>query len=227
MGSLRKDVITGPIAILADVHGNLAALDAVLAELSRRDVERIIVAGDLLFGGEDPLGVWRRLTERKAQMIRGLSDTALATLDPERLVPKSDAEAAKRERFLEARKKVGELILRSVLKLPEQIRVPLADGREVMACHGSPRDPSVDLSFDVDDEELLVLLGGDPADIIAVGGSHVPFERTVEETRILGLGSVGEAPEGSHAHFVILTPRLEGTLVERGWVDLAVISSGP
>lgn len=225
MATLKKDVITGPLAILADVHGNLAALDAVLAELDRRDVRRVVVAGDLLFGGDDPLGVWRRLTERKAQMIRGISDTALATLDPERLVPKTDAEAQKRERFLEARKKVGELILRSILKLPEQIRLPLTDGRELMACHGSPRDPSVDLTFDVDDEELLVLLGGDPADIIAVGGSHVPFDRDVEETRVLGLGSVGEAPEGTNAHFVILTPRLEGTLVERGWVDLAVVSS--
>lgn len=224
MASLKKDVITGPIAILADVHGNLAALDAVLAELSRRDIGRIVVAGDLLFGGEDPLGVWRRLTEKKAQLIRGLSDTALATLDPAKLVPTTDAEAAKRDRFLEARTKVGELVLRSLLKLPEQLRFPLADGRELMVCHGSPRDPAFDLTFDVDDEELLVLLGGDPADLIAVGGSHVPFDRDVDETRVLGLGSVGEAPEGDAAHFVILSPRLEGTLVERGWVPLGVVS---
>ena len=222
MATLKKDVITGPIALLADVHGNLAALDAVLAELTRRDVERIVVAGDLLFGGDDPLGVWRRLTEKKAQLLRGLSDTALATLDPEKLVPKNEADAQKRERFLEARKKVGELVLRSLARLPEQIRLPLADGRELMVCHGSPRDPSVDLTFDVDDEELLVLLGGDPADLIAVGGSHVPFDKEIEETRVLGLGSVGEAPEGDAAHFVILSPRLEGTLVERGWVRLGV-----
>ena len=222
MATLKKDVITGPIALLADVHGNLAALDAVLAELTRRDVERIVVAGDLLFGGDDPLGVWRRLTERKAQLLRGLSDTALATLDPEKLVPKNEADARKRERFLEARKKVGGLVLRSLARLPEQIRLPLADGRELMVCHGSPRDPSVDLTFDVDDEELLVLLGGDPADLIAVGGSHVPFDKEIEETRVLGLGSVGQAPEGDAAHFVILSPRLEGTLVERGWVRLGV-----
>lgn len=228
MASLKKDVITGPLAILADVHGNLAALDAVLAELRRREIDRVVVAGDLLFGGEDPLGVWRRLQEIKAQLVRGLSDTALATLDPERLVPKTDEEARRRERFLDARRKVGELVLRSVAKLPEQLRFPLADGRELMVCHGSPRDASVDLTFDVDDEELLVLLGGDPADLIAVGGSHVPFDRNVDETRVLGLGSVGEAPEGNAAHFVILSPRLEGTLVERGWVtlDAAVLPSG-
>jgi predicted phosphodiesterase len=220
MATLKKDVISAPVALLSDVHGNLRALDAVLDELSRREIERVIVAGDLLFGGEDPLGVWRRLQEKKAHMIRGLSDTALATLDPERLVPKTDAEAARRERFLDARRKVGDLVLRSLVRLPEQLRFPLADGRELMVCHGSPRDASVDLTFDVDDDELLVLLGGDPADLIAVGGSHVPFDREIDETRVLGLGSVGEAPEGTAAHFVILSPRLEGTLIERGWVDL-------
>ncbi len=221
MASLKKDVITGPIAILSDIHGNLVALDAVLAELSRRDIDRIVVAGDHLFGGDDPLGVWRRLGEKKAQLVRGLSDTALAVLDPEKLVPKSDEDAKKRDAFLDARKKVGELVLRSLAKLPEQIRLPLADGRELVVCHGSPRDPSVDLTFDVDDEELMVLLGGDPADIIAVGGSHVPFDRTLDDTRVLGLGSVGASPEGDAAHFVILSPRLEGTLIERGWITLS------
>jgi len=220
MATLKKDLITGPMAILADVHGHLGPLEAVLAELKRRDIDRIVVAGDILFGGDDPLGTWRRLQEVKAHLIRGLSDTALAMLDPERVVPKTDAEAQKRERFLDARRKVGELVLRSVARLPEQLRFPLADGRELMVCHGSPRDASVDLTFDVSDDELLVLLGGDPADLIAVGGSHVPFDREIEETRVLGLGSVGEAPEGTAAHFVILSPRLEGTLVERGWVEL-------
>lgn len=220
MATLKNDVISAPVAILADVHGNLRALDAVLDELSRREVERVIVAGDLLFGGDDPLGVWRRLQEKKAHLIRGLSDTALATLDPERLIPKTDEEAARRERFLDARRKVGDLVLRSLARLPEQLRFPLADGRELMACHGSPRDAAIDLTFDVDDEELIVLLGGDPADIVAVGGSHVPFDREIDQTRVLGLGSVGEAPERTAAHFLIVSPRLEGTLIERGWVTL-------
>ena len=50
-----------PIAFLSDVHGNLTALDVVLAELERLDVKRLYVAGDLLLGGDEPLGVWQRL----------------------------------------------------------------------------------------------------------------------------------------------------------------------
>ena len=64
-----------------------------------------------------------------------------------------------------------------------------------------------------------VMLGGDPADIVCSGGSHVCFDRTLDEQRVLGLGSVGQSPEGNVAHFVILSPRLEGTLIERGYIE--------
>lgn len=220
MATLKNDVIRAPLAVLADVHGNLAALEAVLKELEHRGVERIVVAGDLLFGGSDPLGTWKRLMDPRIQLVRGLSDTALATLDPEKLVPKTDAEAERRAQFLETRKAIGELVLRHLSKLPEQLRFPLADGRELLVCHGSPRDPSVDVSHDMSDDELLVHLGGDPADLIACGGPHVPFDRDLDETRILGLGAVGAPPDDRNAHFLLLSPRLEGTLVERGWVEL-------
>ena len=46
-----------PIAFLSDIHGNLLALDTVLAELERLGVKRLYVAGDLLLGGEEPLEV--------------------------------------------------------------------------------------------------------------------------------------------------------------------------
>lgn len=225
MDARRQDVVGGTLAILADIHGNLAALDAVLEELDRREVSNLVVAGDILFGGDEPLGVWRRLQERRARLVRGLSDTALATLDVDRLVPSNEKEEAQRARFLRTRREVGELVLHALGKLPEHLRLPLSDGRELLVCHGSPGDAAVEISFDVDDEEMLALLGGDPADIVAVAGSHVPFERRLDQVHVVGLGSVGEAPEGTHAHFVLVTPRFEGTLIEQAAVELAVLPS--
>ncbi|RZO50629.1 MAG: metallophosphatase family protein, partial [Sandaracinaceae bacterium] len=52
-----------PMAFLSDVHGNLPALEAVLAELERRMISSIFVAGDLLLGGDDPVGVYKRLSQ--------------------------------------------------------------------------------------------------------------------------------------------------------------------
>ena len=76
-----------PMAFLSDLHGNLQALESVLEEVQRREVERLYVAGDLLLGGNEPLAVWRRLQEAGAICSRGLSDTALGSLDPNSLLP--------------------------------------------------------------------------------------------------------------------------------------------
>jgi len=210
--------VSAPIALFADVHGNLEALEAVLAEVGQRGVSGIYVAGDLLFGGQEPLAVWKRLVEVKARCVRGASDLALATLDPSRLVPKTDLERQRRETFLRTREAVGELVLRYLERLPDALRVPMVDGREIVVVHGSPAAPTLEIGHDMPDEEVLALIGDDPADIVACGGSHVAFQRAVSEVRVLGLGSVGESPEGGVAHYAIVTPRLDGTLVEQSWV---------
>ena len=58
------------------------------------------------------------------------------------------------------------------------------------------------------DEEMLALLGDEPGDIIVCGGSHVPFDRSVADVRIVNVGSVGEAPTGDHAAATIITLNL-------------------
>jgi len=219
MANLSKNApVTGSIAVLADVHGNLKALNAVLDDLSRRDVREIYVAGDLLFGGDEPLATWKRLVEVKAKCVRGLSDAALAMLDPERMTPKNEEERLKLDQFLETRKAVGELVLKYLERLPDTIRVPMIDGREIVIVHGSPGDPSIEISHDMTDEEMLTLVADDPADIVACGGSHVAFQRDVSDVRIVGLGSVGQSPEGGVAHYCVITPKMEGTAIEQEWV---------
>jgi predicted phosphodiesterase len=218
MATPRTAPVGTPIALLADVHGNLAALDAVLEDLQRRDVTTVYVAGDLLFGGEEPLAVWKRLVEVKAKCVRGLSDAALATLDPGKLKPESEEQRERAARFMRTRSAVGELVLKYLERLPDVMRIPLVDGREIVLVHGSPADPTTEMSHDMSDEELMALIADDPADIVACGGSHVPFQRDIEDVRVLGLGSVGESPEGGIAHYAIVTPKLEGTIVEQAWV---------
>lgn len=207
------------MALLADVHGNLPALEAVLDELATRPIHDIYVAGDLLYGGEEPLAVWRRLQEVKAQCVRGLSDTALATVDPETLEPGDDREVLMAERFAETRRQLGDLVVERIRRFPETLRVPLVDGRELLIVHGSPADPSTEITPDMDDEEILALLGDDPADIVACGGSHLAFQRQLDEVHVVGIGSVGAAPEGRVAHYTVISPRLDGAEIAQLWVE--------
>ncbi len=208
------------IAVLSDVHGNARALRAVLDELSRRAVHRIYVLGDHLVGGDAPLETWRLLMDSRAKLVRGLGDTALASLVPEKLTPKTDEERARTERFVRTRKEVGELVLRHLLALPYALRVPLADGRELLVSHGAPVDPTIEITHDLDDDEMLSLVATDPADIVATSGGHVPFVRDLGDIRVVGVGSVGESPEGDHAHFVLITPRYDGTVIEQCDVEI-------
>lgn len=208
------------VAILSDVHGNARALRAVLDELARRQITRIYALGDHLLGGDTPLEAWRMLMDSRVKLLRGLGDTALASLVPEKLAPKTDEERAKLERFVRTRKEVGELVLRHLLALPYALRIPLADGRELLVSHGAPADPTTEITHDLDDDEMLSLVAADPADIVATSGGHVPFVRDLGEIRVVGVGSVGESPDRDHAHFALITPRYDGTVIEQANVEI-------
>lgn len=216
--------IDAPVAILSDVHGNARALRAVLDDLARRQVKRIYALGDHLVGGDAPLDTWKLLMDSRAKLVRGLGDTALASLVPEKVVviPKTDAERAKADRFVRTRKEVGELVLRHLLALPYALRVPLADGRELLVSHGAPADPTIEITHDLDDDEMMALVAADPADIVATSGGHVPFVRDLGDIRVVGVGSVGESPERDHAHFVLITPRYDGTVIEQAHVEIGL-----
>ena len=201
---------------MSDIHGHLAALNAVLEDAKKHDVTEFYVAGDLVFGGEDSLNVWRRLMELKAKLIRGTSDIALASLNVASLTGKDPARIALLEH---TRKSLGEIIVKNIGRLPDEHRGPLVDGSEFLMVHGSPKDPMTEITVDMDDSEVIALLDDDPADIVLCGSSHVPFQRDVEGVRLIGLGSVGQAPEGRFAHYTVLTSTLSGTIVEQASVE--------
>lgn len=207
------------MGFLSDVHGNLEALDAVLEELKRRDVKHIFVAGDLLLGGDAPLEVWRRLQQVGAQCVCGPSDLALARVDPQRLHPSDEAEAEKLTAFVNTQKALGELVQKRLAQLPRQLRLPMIDGGELLLVHGSPKDAFESISHAMDEEELRVMLDDDPADVIVCGGTHVPFQRLVDEVQIINVGSVGHAPEGRYAHYTIVYPDMTGAHFDQAHVE--------
>jgi predicted phosphodiesterase len=105
-------------------------------------------------------------------------------------------------------------------KLPKTTRIPIETGGEILLVHGSPLDPSEPISHELTDEEVNALIADDPADIIVCGASHVPFDRIVGDTRIVNVGSVGEAPGGQHAHATFLETSPSGVVVEQFVVPL-------
>jgi predicted phosphodiesterase len=199
---------------VSDIHGDASALAAVLATAERRGYSRILAAGDLCFPGDAPLETWRRLTQANATCVQGVSDRAIAMLDPQKLEARDEHERARLERLRQARAELGDIILAKLAKLPPMVRIPLPmttgplAGGEMLLVHGSPVDPTEPFTHEMEDHDLLALVGDDPADVIVCGGSHLPFVRDVGGVRIINVGSVGEAlgsaSTGRHADATFL-----------------------
>lgn len=205
---------------VSDIHGHARALSAVIEEANLYGWDQLIACGDLVFPGPEPLAVWKLLVGNRALCVQGVSDRALAQIDPTKLAATTEHERGRIERFRQVQAELGELITTRLGKLPVLAHLPLESAHTMVVVHGSPRDPSEPFTAEMSDDEALALLGDEPGDIIVCGGSHVPFDRTVADVRIVNVGSVGEAPGGGHAHATVITTLPTGVSVRQVVVDL-------
>ena len=198
---------------VSDIHGHADLLKALMREADAYGWDKLIACGDLCFPGPEPLAVWKILVDHRALCVQGLGDRALAQVDPSKLAAASPGEKARIDRLKQVHAELGELIIARLGKLPPMASLPLESGHTMLVVHGSPADPSEPLTFDMSEDEIISLLGDEPADIVVCGGSHVAFEREVADVRIVNVGSVGESPEGGVAHGAIVMSSQTGFAV--------------
>lgn len=184
---------------ISDIHGNAFALKKMLKEADARGFDQLVVCGDLCFPGKGALQVWKILVERNALCVQGVGDRALAEFDPGKLSAISPDQKERLERLNQVREELGELIIKRLSRLTKLARLPLESGHTMLVVHGCPADPSESLSRDMSEEELVAGLGDEPGDLVICGSSHEQFEGTVADVHIASVGSVGEAPGGTHA----------------------------
>jgi predicted phosphodiesterase len=209
---------------VSDIHGDADALAAVIEEADARETWDVLIAcGDLVFPGPKPLETWKLLVEKHALCVQGASDRAIATLDPDNLHPIDEREKGRVDQLKRTHRELGELIVARLARLPPTARLHMEGGGELVAMHGSPADVFESMSQEMSDEELNALIGDDPGDVFVCGGSHVPFERRLDDDTVLvvNVGSVGDAPGGKHADATFLeTSPTGGVIVKPFTVDL-------
>ena len=165
------------VAALYDIHGNLAALEAVLAEVP--DDATIVVGGDICAGGEQPsetLSRLRGLGDRVA-WLRGNADRELHP----------DEEGLASPEFLEkARSELSEEEIEFLHELP-----PTQQIGDVLYCHASPRN-DLDIFTERTPEERMAFLFEElDVPTVVCGHTHMQFDRTVAGVRVVNAGSVG------------------------------------
>ncbi|MBA2716258.1 MAG: metallophosphoesterase family protein [Propionibacteriales bacterium] len=220
-------------AVFSDVHGNLIALEAVLAEAADADVDEYWVVGDLVAHGPHPAATLRRLMELpKARLVRGNTDRYVLTGDVSGMIPAIDTvrSAADVEVLVSASSAFAwtrGAITDSggydwLASLPMEHRTTLPDGTRVLLVHAAPgRDDGPGVQSAMTDRELLDDgLADAGAHLIFVGHTHLPLDRTVAGVRVVNVGSVSlPATADRRAMWTLLVADQNGFTIERRFAD--------
>jgi putative phosphoesterase len=181
------------LALISDIHGNGVALDAVVADLARRDVDELVCLGDVAAGGPQPRQVISRLRDLRCQVVRGNADGWL--LDG--LPPGRSVETRRlSETVAWARGRLTADELAFLGALPATLRVS-ADGVDLLCFHGSPRADLEPVLATTPEGQLDAWFGDAPtADLFAGGHTHLQLLRRHRQSLLVNPGSVG-LPLGS------------------------------
>ena len=174
------------IAVLADAHGNLLALQAVLTDLQVAAADLVVNLGDLATGPFDPGG------SADAQMALGCP--TVAGNHERNLLEDDDTSSS----VAFARPLLSTAHMQWIGGLPQTLR--LADG-DVFACHGSPAGGDLDYLLDDVSSGRAVLASEDairprltgigPATLVLCGHTHIPRAVQLGRVLVVNPGSIG------------------------------------
>ena len=191
------------IAVVSDIHANLEALEAALADLERRGAVTVLVAGDLVGDGPDPDGVVGLVRARRFPAIRGNVDVkVLATAALPEAEQAALLERKKKADLVRTARQLGRAGLKWLEKLPGTLTLRF-EGRVLQMVHGSPLGDTDYVFPSITPAALAAKLGAARPDVLACGHSHIPFTRRLLGVTVVNAGSVGRPvdgdPRGSYA----------------------------
>ena len=186
-----------PTAALADIHGNVQALDAVLADPRLAAAELIVVLGDVV-AGTFPAETLDRLAALgdRVRILRGNAD---------RIVLEADGEESRW-----VRDRLGPDRISAVRSWPGSFAIEVAHLGAVRCCHATPSDDEEILTRITPEAELAAALEGTDEPVVIGGHTHVQFDRHAGRRRFVNVGSVGRPCEGRPgAYWALLGPDVE------------------
>jgi predicted phosphodiesterase len=185
------------IAVLADIHGNMPALERVAAHIDAWGPDQVIMAGDIVNRGPQPRECLQFVKERQDiagwRLVRGNhEDYVLVHAGPD--APKSGPEfEIYRNAYWTYRRLEGKI--ESLKAMPFQVSVTGPDGREVRVVHASMRGNRIGIYPEMPDAMLDQLIAPPPA-VLCVGHTHRPLVRHLGDTLVVNAGAVGTPFDG-------------------------------
>jgi predicted phosphodiesterase len=191
------------VAALYDVHGNLPALEAVLAELEEERPDAIVFGGDIIAGPmpRETLECVRALGHR-AHLIRGNADRIALEF---------------RDGLRRERPGLGDWIGEQLTdeeadflgNLPLTVTLEVSGLGPTCFCHATPREDEEVFTERDPDRVVAEMLAGTEETTIVCGHTHLQADRRVGRWRVVNAGSVGFAHEAAGAYWALLGPAVE------------------
>lgn len=197
------------LAAFSDVHANIHALDAVLADIRRLAPARTVCLGDLVGYGAFPNEVIERIRAEAIPTITGNYDDGVGFDKDECGCAYTDpADIARGDQSLRWTRSVVTDDNKAWLReLPRQLRLNL-NGWRGLCVHGSPRRINEYLYEDRSEESIIRVFDAANAGIILCGHTHLPYHRRLQGRHLINTGTAGRPRWGD--------PRVTYALVEAG-----------
>ena len=191
------------VAALYDVHGNLPALDAVLAEVRDARVDRIVVGGDVLPG---PMP--RETLERLLALDVPL-DFIIGNGDREVIAPSGQVPEAYMASIRWNADQMSAEQKALIASWPLTARVAIERIGDVLFCHATPRNDTEIFTTRTPDDKLRPIFERLDVPLVVCGHTHMQFDRTVGAVRIVNAGSIGLPFGSTGAFWLLLGPHVD------------------
>jgi predicted phosphodiesterase len=184
------------VAALYDIHGNVPALEAVLADVERAGVDQIVWGGDVALGPM-PAATLARMRELGGRCVSGNCDREMV----------EDFDGGGGTAWARAIDRADRDYLAA---FEPTVSLDIDGIGPVLFCHGSPRSDEERITRATPPERLAPMLDGVAERVVVCGHTHQQFDLRAGDHRVINAGSVGMPYEGAAAAFwLLLGPDVE------------------
>jgi putative phosphoesterase len=176
------------LAIISDIHGNLVALEAVLADIAQRNCDQIICLGDVVEDGPNPRECLHKILELGCETIMGNTDERMLKFHGQ--TPDPNMESVSYQRNFWSANEFTDTDCELIKKFKPFLNLELG-GLKLIAYHGSPKSNTDPIVQSTCSAELDTFFAGHNADLFIGGHTHRPFCINHFEARVINPGSIG------------------------------------
>lgn len=176
-------------AFISDIHGNAVALEAVLQDIERNKVDKIIVLGDLCFRGPEPKKSLDLIRSLNTDVIKGNADEWVVRGVQQGEVPDQNLPIMNKEREWTV-SQLESADLDYLVKLPQSLTFQ-AEDQTIKVFHATPDSLFEIVRPNTDNEIIFEKMMNSDEQIFVYAHIHTPFIRYIKGKVIINIGSVG------------------------------------